>query len=339
MSGEPSRERIVNHRYLRIQTRWIKSAALILAAALSGCADLPSSKGSFDKTLTVTGPARLELTLGSAGAKVEAGEKSEVRIHAEITVRGFSERGAQERLNQITQHPPIEESGNLIRIHPNGTDYNNAEMKLTILVPPQTEVHGTTGSGDIEISSIQGPIGLTSGSGDIIARQVAGEVRLNGGSSDVTLEDVGGDVQITTGSGDLTLKNIRGNVRAQTASGDVKLSAPGDGLTANTASGDVTVNGISSDARVRTASGDIRISGNPRAQSFWDLSTSSGGVQLQVPADASFRLYAHSSSGSVNTSIPVVVDSGTSSKVLRARVGDGKARVEVQTSSGDIAVQ
>jgi DUF4097 and DUF4098 domain-containing protein YvlB len=61
-------------------------------------------------------------------------------------------------------------------------------------------------------------------------------------------------------------------------------------------------------------------------------------VTLNVPSDASFRLYAHTTSGDIDAAIPIVMEGTAGKHELRARIGDGKARVEIQTSSGGISL-
>jgi DUF4097 and DUF4098 domain-containing protein YvlB len=62
-------------------------------------------------------------------------------------------------------------------------------------------------------------------------------------------------------------------------------------------------------------------------------------VTLKVPPAASFRLYARSSSGEIDAAIPIVMEGTAGKHELRARIGDGKARVEIETSSGNIALR
>jgi DUF4097 and DUF4098 domain-containing protein YvlB len=62
-------------------------------------------------------------------------------------------------------------------------------------------------------------------------------------------------------------------------------------------------------------------------------------VALQVPPKASFRFYAKTNSGDIDAAIPVVMEGTAGKHALRARIGDGKGRVEVETSSGNVALR
>jgi DUF4097 and DUF4098 domain-containing protein YvlB len=89
---------------------------------------------------------------------------------------------------------------------------------------------------------------------------------------------------------------------------------------------------------LRTGSGEISVDGNPGPSSYWDVRASSGDVRLHVPPNASFRFYARSSSGEIDFRVPSVTEGTPGRHDFQARVGDGKARVEIETSSGSISV-
>ena len=109
-------------------------------------------------------------------------------------------------------------------------------------------------------------------------------------------------------------------------------------MEASTASGSVDVEGATSDVKAHAASGRVNVNGNPGTNSYWDLKTASGTVQLGVPASANFHLSAEAVSGEIKTDIPVVVEE-QGKHSLRARVGNGGGRVEVRTVSGEIRLR
>jgi len=85
----------------------------------------------------------------------------------------------------------------------------------------------TAGSGDIEISDIGSLRAGSVGSGDLKARMVHGDVRIGSvGSGDVVLDHVEGGVNVgTLGSGDLNVDNVRGDLTVGAkGSGDVSHS-------------------------------------------------------------------------------------------------------------------
>ena len=105
-----------------------RAAFLVAACAavlLAGCRTEPSAEGTFDKTFTVNGPVRIELTNGSGDSRVSTGTPGEVRVHGEIQAHGWSEKGSQERVHEIEANPPVSQEGNLIRIGGSGSHSNS----------------------------------------------------------------------------------------------------------------------------------------------------------------------------------------------------------------------
>jgi|SRR5579863_549943 len=324
-------------------TRTSKSACFAVSAlavvALAGCRMRGSANGSFSRTFTVSGPVRLDLTNGSGDNQVSAGPAGEVQIHAELHIKSWSTESGKRRAKEIEQNPPISQEGNLIRVGGFGKHTGDVSINYTIVVPPDTEIRGVTGSGDMEVNGIKGPANFTAGSGNISASNIASDVQAIAGSGDLHFSNVQGQVQATAGSGNISLDGVRGESRLQTGSGDLKVAQPGDAVVANTGSGKVTITGASTDLRLRSSSGDVVVDGNPGTSNYWDFHTGSGNVTLHVPSASSFRFYAHTGSGSINAGIPIVMEGTAGKHELRARIGDGKARVEVETSSGNIAIR
>ncbi|MGB8525103.1 MAG: DUF4097 family beta strand repeat-containing protein [Candidatus Acidiferrales bacterium] len=323
------------------RTHKISSLAFSVLAALviAGCTSHSGVEGDFDRQFTVSGPITVELMTGKGDAHITTGPTGEVRIHGEIHVDSWSSESGRTRLQQLQSNPPISQEGNLIRIGGVGKgSRGDVEVDYTIVVPQDTQLRSTSGSGDVEVRGIQGPANFTCGSGDVTASEIAGDVHVLCGSGDVKLSKIKGQAQVTTGSGDITLDTVQGESRLQTGSGTLEITNPGDALEAATGNGDITIKGASADIRLRTSSGDFDVEGNPGSSNYWDFHTSSGEVTLHVPPTASFRLYARSSSGDIDAAIPIVMEGTTNKHELRARLGDSKARVEIQTSSGDISL-
>ncbi len=313
----------------------LTSAALVWA---TGCGVVAAERGSFDRNLTVSGPAPIDLANGSGRVEILKGVDGQVRIHAEVRAGGFTSSDARKRLDEILTNPPIDQNGNVIRIGKDKFRLRNVAIEYRIEVPHDTEVESAVGSGSQSVQDIRGPVKLTTGSGQVRALRIREETQVTSGSGSLEAADVGGDLRCTTGSGGVTVSGVQGDVRITAGSGSINISKPMGRVEANTGSGSVTIQGASSDLNARSASGSLTIQGNPAANSFWDLHTASGGVELTVPSTASFRLSASAVSGGIQTDIPIVIEEqGRHS--LRARIGNGGARIEVETVSGSIRVR
>jgi DUF4097 and DUF4098 domain-containing protein YvlB len=312
----------------------VLGATLALAGLASGCIG-PTSRGSFERTLTVTGPTRLYLTNGSGSARISAGASGQVHVRGEFRVRTLPWENSARRAADLAQDPPIRQEGSLIHIGLERYRGGNVSVDYDIEVPPETEVRAIDGSGDLSIGEIAGPVNLTTGSGDLTVKQIQGDVHAVTGSGDIHVESIKGAVELTAGSGDVVLGGIGGVVRVNTGSGDITLTSPGDTVTLRNGSGDIRVTGASSDLRIRTGSGTVNVDGSPSTGAYWEIHAGTGDVSLRVPPTAAFRFYARTRMGDIRSSLPLTILE-RSKREIRAVVGEGSARVEVQTGTGDV---
>jgi hypothetical protein len=316
----------------------ILAAAILTAGFLAGCGPRSSASGTADRTFTVSGPVRLELGSGSGDSRISVGPAGEVRVHAEFRVHAWPWESAQRRASEIESDPPFSQDANLIRIGRSGFSMHNMDVDYTITVPADTQMKGAAGSGDVEVNGITGPLNFVVGSGNISATSIADDTRTIVGSGNVTLTDMGGQIDVTAGSGHVQIHGAKGEILIRDGSGQVRVEKPGGNVTATAGSGDIDVTDATADIRLRTGSGDISVNGNPGSDNYWDIRAASGDVKLRVPSNASFRFYGRSGSGDIDVGIPATMDEAVGKHEVRARIGDAKARVEVQTASGDISL-
>jgi len=151
----------------------------------------------------------------------------------------------------------------------------------------------------------------------------------------VSATDIGSEVHVTSASGSVAVSNTKGDVIVNAMSGVIRIAKPGGRIEAATASGDVEIEGAANDVKAHAASGRVAVQGNPGADSYWELKTVSGAVQLGVPASANLHLSAEAVSGEIRTDIPIVVEE-RGKHSLRAHMGNGGGRVDVHTVSGEI---
>jgi hypothetical protein len=301
----------------------------MIAALAAGCMG-PSVTGSFDRTLNMNGPVELELQNGSGDVRIRSGQAGQVRIRGDYSVWGFETENARREADDLREHPPVEQFGNTVQVGLTGWKFRQARIDYTIYVPDETQARLKVGSGRIEIAGITGPAEIESGSGSVEAREIKQDVRAQTGSGEIILEDIGGPSDVRAGSGSLSLVRIGGDVVAQSGSGRISVDHP---------SGGIDISGASGDLRAATGSGTVRVTGNPAADRYWEIESGSGGVSLDVPREASLRLYAHANSGRIHTDLPLTIEQQENSHSVRGRVGSGAARVEITTHSGGIEIR
>jgi predicted membrane protein len=170
------------------------------------------------------------------------------------------------------------------------------------------EVMINTANGDVEVLDATERIEVTTLNGDIHASKLRGRVRINGTSSEVTLEDVTGDVDVRSISGDLKLHRVK-----------------------------------SSSVRATTTSGEITYEGSIDPNGRYELTAHSGDVRIEIPSNSAATLTLQTYTGSINSQFPMTLQPGQSAnrrnKKMEFTIGNGSARIAVETFSGDITIE
>ena len=304
--------------------RWISIGVLGPLMLATGLASAQTATGMFERTVNVAEPVELDVTTGSGSIEIAPGTGRQVTVKGTIRVHrggGRSDAEAEALVRRLEMDPPIEVTGNTVRVgHLDEDDRQNVSISYEITVPAATSVVSRTGSGSQTVAGLTGPVNVRTGSGEITLTDIGGAVEAGTGSGSITAEGIAGAFEGTTGSGSISV--------VQTASGAVAVT---------TGSGNVRLSGVESSARARTGSGGITIAGVPAGP--WDIETGSGSVNLRVPADTAFSLDARSSSGGVETSHAVTMTGSIERGTLRGDVRGGGALVHVRTGSGGIRIE
>jgi hypothetical protein len=305
-----------------------------------------SAEGSFDRTLSVTGPVDLEVTTGSGAIEVFADSAGAVRIHGVVKARDDFRSTADDKMRYIETNPPIETFGNSIRIGriEDPVYRNNISISYELHVPPDTKLAASTGSGSHRIEGLRREVNATTGSGSIHIANVQGDVNARTGSGEIDVYSLTGRADLQTGSGSIRATDISGSVRSGTGSGEIELKfrsaelgAPPVAVAAQTGSGEIDVSGVAGSLKASTGSGSIQVSGNPIRD--WDVQTSSGSITLSMPPGASFDLHARASSGQITADLPIEVQGKVGGKELQGKVRGGGSLVTVSSGSGGITIR
>jgi len=311
--------------------------ALAAVTILFGCTTGPAVTGWFDRKYDVSGPIRLELTNASGDVDITGSGDGKVHIHGEVRASGFGSDSPQKRLDDTVSNPPLEQRGDTIRIGRDFSRMQNVTITYNIQVPHDTEVSASVASGAQTIRDVKGPVKVQAASGSIRVEKIDRDAQLTTASGSISATDVGSEVRVKSASGSVTVTNTRGDVIVDAFAGTIRVSRPGGRIDANTASGEVEIQGAANDVKAHAASGRVSVQGNPGSDSYWELKTMSGAVQLGVPSSANLHLSAEAVSGEIRTDVPIVIEE-QGKHSLRAHMGNGGGRVDVHTVSGEIRV-
>ena len=272
--------------------KFAASVALALAALPAFAAE-----ARFDRTLSVSGRVDLNVQTGSGNIHLTPGSGSQIVIHGRVK---SSWGGSDEQVREIADHPPIEQTGNIVRIGNQNENLHNISIDYEIQAPADAFLDAHSGSGDITDDGVGENAKIGTGSGNIHASALRGGFSVNTGSGDIVAEQTGsGDVRAHTGSGNIELRGLRGSLQAGTGSGDLKITG--------------------------TPTGD------------WKLTTGSGNIDLWT-GSTGFNLDAHTGSGSVHSDHEMTVQGSFDHHHIAGRVNGGGPDVRIQTGSGDVRI-
>lgn len=272
---------------------------ILAIAVLAALWALPAlaTEATFDRTLTVGGQPELTVNTGSGNIHITRGGTGQ--IHVWGRVHGGWGVG-EDRVKEIAAHPPIEQTGNIVRIGNHHEGWHNISIDYEIQAPENSILEAGSGSGDIKIEGVGENAKLSTGSGNIRAEGLHGAFILDTGSGNIWAQQSGeGDVKAQTGSGNVELRDIRGGLRAGTGSGDVKVG------------------------------------GAPTQP--WKIGTGSGSVELW-PSNAPLTLDASTGSGSIHTDHEMVTQGSQDRHHVVGKLNGGGPTVRIETGSGDVTV-
>ncbi len=274
---------------------------LLVAAAFLAAATLPAvaSEATFDRTLSVNGRVDLNIATGAGNIHLSRGADNQVHIVGHVKSGWGANNDA--RVREIAAHPPIEQTGNIIRIGTHHENQRNISIDYEIQAPSNAFLEASSGSGNLTIDGVGNNAKLSTGSGDIRATGLRNSFSANTGSGSISIEQVGqGDVRVQTGSGNIELRGVRGGLRGGTGSGNIKIE------------------------------------GTPTAD--WKLETGAGSIDF-VPGHAGFTLDASSGSGSVHCDQQMSVQGSTDKHHVTGKVNGGGPTVRLETGSGSIHIR
>lgn len=317
-----------------------KNRLPFLAVWLLATVPLFAAEGEFQRTLSVNGSVNIDLATGSGSVQVHTGSANQVQVTGHIRATDWFSSGSEERIKRIQANPPIQQSGNSIRIgHLDDPDLrHNISISYELSVPAETQLRSETGSGNQTIDGLKGIVEARAGSGGLRLSNIGSSVTASTGSGNIDIDRVQGSVRAKAGSGSIHATEIAGGFEAETGSGRVTLeqTAPGT-VRVGTGSGGMELHGVHGSLEAHAGSGGIRADGDPTGA--WMLRTGSGTVEVKVPSTAAFDLNAHTSSGSISVNHPVTVEGSMGKKEIHGKVRGGGVPVEVTTGSGNIEIE
>ncbi len=301
--------------------------SVIAVAVLCCSAEAAQKELSQSQRFPASPGKRVVVDAANVGVQVRSADIREVEVATELSIRGVSEERATSWVERHT--PTLADSPDAVRVEVRpGADgfmwlgHLTARARIAVAMPPFAVPDLTTSSGDI---SVRGDFPTTQ---PVLLRTASGQVEMLGAAT---------GVDARSASGDITVEVVRPLERlfARTASGDVTLEGGARQVEVDTASGDVRLSDLSGSVAVETSSGKIVLAWDRlEADSVVKVKTSSGRVQLVVPAGTTARGTIRTTDGTIRSDLPGVVSEAGDAILLE---GSGPT-LDVESASGDVVV-
>ena len=303
-----------------------------------------------------------------------SGTSPDDKIHITINkeVYGSSESLANDKAGRLSPH--LDLSGSVLNVNMPGMD--GASSNLSITIPVQAQATVTADHGDVRMFSLKAPVNVTSNRGDVqldgivgsvtahlnsshssfVAHNVAGDVSLRGHAEDVNVSDVTGQTNIEGEFfGDTHLERLAGLTTFHTSrtyftlaklAGQIDIS-PDSELSASDLTGPTELRTRSRNISLQRAAGGMTVvdtNGSVDVTSVAPvggiaIQDKNGSVHLTLPDRAGMTLDVSTHDGHIsNDFAPQPVPNGSRSE-LHGTVGDGSARVTLETTHGDVTIQ
>ncbi len=294
-------------------------------------------------------PARIALALAAAAALYAA-----TPVLADAALRAVNERVPADPKGTVE----IENVAGKVTL----AAWDRAEVAVSGTIGPRVEKVEVTSSPGRTVVHVRLPSALYSSGRDgsatltvYVPRESAASVSLV--SADLVVSGVRGFESLHTVSGNV-IGEVGGEANVKSVSGDIDLEAPSTlAFEAQTVSGNIKLHGASEQLRVTSVSGDAKLSLGTFSRAH--LESVSGDVSLLGVLGAGGELVAQTISGDLRIDFAGAVPGGYDVRTLSGEIrncfgpkavrpqygpgaratfreGEGSARIDLETKSGDV---
>ena len=285
-----------------------------------------------DCRLRVPQGGLLELRNIAGDITVTAGSGEAATIQITKTAHGPTEADARAQLGLVRVE--CTDAGNRAEVRAIYPERNARAGRRNFSVT--TTYHVTAPAGArIKTDSISGNVTVSGIRGELTLGTISGNVTVRDGGQRITGQSISGNVELVSAQSDaiVELSSTSGNVRANR----VKVRR----LDLGSISGSVTGADIQAEqAELHTMSGNVEYTGTLVPGGRYELRTHSGDVRLTVAGGTGFELEASTFSGEVRSGLQLRMsgETGRRTRTVRGTYGDGRARVEASSFSGNIVI-
>jgi DUF4097 and DUF4098 domain-containing protein YvlB len=320
----------------------------------------------------LTGGSEIKILSAQGDITVTASDDNQVHAVVHKSVRTDSQENAN-RLNDST-HPRFIQQGNLWLLDLTSGDFEKTRFDLDLQVPKQLALSLATRRGNLSVSQREGNVDLSTDHGNLSAenvkgvtslhlrhgsanvKTVIGNVQVDGEVEDGSVSDVtgtlefnasyNGNVQLSHIGQRLHFKSVRTDFQLakldgeiSMGHGDIRGTALAGPVKLDTRSNEVHFDEVSGAVEVQDRNGLVSI--RPKAPlGNIDVNSVRGGIEIELPPEAGFRLDAESRDGTIDVSdFNINVDNQRRDAIARATIGKGGPDIRLRTDRGTIQIR
>jgi DUF4097 and DUF4098 domain-containing protein YvlB len=201
----------------------------------------------------------------------------------------------------------------------------NSGAKYSIRVPWKVQLDRITSSnGQIRVEDVQGNVRLETSNGAIRLRKVEGPVDARTSNGGIDGDSLTGDVILHTSNGGIRLDRVAGALEAGTSNGGVhvRLGKPAP----------------NAPVRLSSSNGGIELEIESLDNNEIHASTSNSSITLRLPASLKAQLRASTSNGGIHTDFDVTTHGSLSKNHLDGDINGGGPRIDLSTSNSAIRI-
>lgn len=257
-----------------------------------------------DTTLTVRKGQRLDASVYAGSITVKTWNRDAVRVQGDTRKK--------DRLD-------VTSDGSTISVETSGKwgPAGNSDIEITMPVWMAAEISGVETELSVEGCKCT-----------VHAETVRGDVTVRGGEGNVSVQSVEGSVTVTDVNGRVEASSVNESVTVERVTGD---------LAVQTVNGDLTLVGIrSASVEASTVNGDITYDGTIQNGGRYELSTHQGDMEVTMPENANATVSVNTFNGSFESDYPVTLTGKNQRRKFSFTIGNGSARVDLESFGGDI---
>jgi len=266
-------------------------------------ATMAQQQPQTDTTFAVKAGSRVEIETFGGEIHVKTWDKNMIRVQAE--------HGRRDVIN-------IDMRGASVRIEAEGRMGIPTAVTFNLIVPTSVSLSMSGVYTDIDVDGV---------TGDVDAETVQGGIRVIGGAR-LKLESVEGDIIVDKARGRISANTVNRGIRITNSIGDVE---------AETVNGPIILQNVqATNVDLATVNGRIVYDGSIREGGDYAITSHNGPIYVAVPEKAGVTIGVSTFNGELDASFPIKLQDVSSKKRYSFVIGNGSARLDLESFGGDI---